>query len=519
VTRFLLCSGKALITCGSQALFLYETDALSLLRRSEALQLGFPKWLNVFDANDMRSYAASGVFDAPEDVEVSSGQPFPQSHSAHLAPAALWNLGRFSSERAFCRENRYSHGSGISCRLLHRIPMAPPRDLTRATDRTGALKPKRVSASLPKEQANLRRVLFETTCPVLLDTNVLIWSFGLNAEASDSWQRWLEWLGSRLVIPAWVVHEYNQHCGKPEVANPYKGLTRKVQLALEELLVSASRALDDESANSLKCASRADLERKLSESLAFAQRVADTVSKSDRGHRVKLSKFYEKLLQTNGLVTNIHEFAASANEEFKTRTELRFSPGGEDVDKPTNRSGDYIVWKELIAHCADVRSGAALFISNDVKRDWSYAPSRLEVQEGKEIPWSEAAAQGLHLPNPDLLAEFEHHTGGDELRFATVSQVIQELASTEYNTIDAVEFRQLALAIRATRTPTDQAVDWFKDEPEAYSEALTGAAGWHFSPDEVDPDAFEAWCRHQMKSTPIPLDKVDWMTVFHALFI
>ena len=90
-----------LVTCGSQAPFLYESDALSTLRRDKPLPLHFPKWLNVYDLNDILSYAAAGVFPEDDDErkqrakritdhEVKSRQPFPQSHSAYWSQRGLW---------------------------------------------------------------------------------------------------------------------------------------------------------------------------------------------------------------------------------------------------------------------------------------------------------------------------------------------------------------------------------------------------------------------------------------------
>jgi len=81
-----------LITCGSQAPFLYEADALGALRQGQALPAHFPKhWLNVFDLNDMLSYVGAGVFPGRvTDHEVHSRQPFPQSHSAYWTHAPLW---------------------------------------------------------------------------------------------------------------------------------------------------------------------------------------------------------------------------------------------------------------------------------------------------------------------------------------------------------------------------------------------------------------------------------------------
>lgn len=384
---------------------------------------------------------------------------------------------------------------------------------------TPRLRPKRVTVSLRAAQQRLSDALLRDHCPVFLDTNILIWSFGLNERASKAWQKWLWWLGNRLVIPAWVVHEYNQHSNQPEVANPYKPLFRNLQGVLDEVSDSAARALDDAAAPKFGCSNKVELEHKLSEASDFILRIAKAVSQSDSGHRTDLLKFYESLLDERTHPTDIHRLSIEADLEFNARANLRLAPGGEDSDKRQNRCGDLIIWKEILQHCAETEQSQALFVSNDVKRDWCYAPAKLVRDDGKEISWSREAAQDLRLPNPELLAEFQRHTGGRGIIFATIEQVIEALASTAHNTVGAVEFRELAQAIRSSRTPTDQAVDWIHGSEVVFNAGLRGIASWDLSPAEVDMDAFEAWCREQMKDTKIPLNKVDWSLVFYALYL
>jgi hypothetical protein len=382
-----------------------------------------------------------------------------------------------------------------------------------------AFRPKRVAASPSLEAGRLSSLLLESNCPIFLDTNVVIWSFGLNESASLAWQKWLVFLRDRLAFPAWVVHEYNQRSGKPEVATPYQTLPRRLETVFQDVVDSAARALEDEAAVRLKFAGKADLERQLTAALDLVKSIAIAVAKSDRGHRLVLAKFYEDLLAERICNTNLHAEAVAAEAEFDARAGLRLSPGGEDAGKQQNRCGDLIIWREILGHCAERKCGNALFVSNDVKRDWCYTPAILILANGKEIPWSDSAAQGLRLPNPDLVAEFHASTGGDGLFFATVDQIVETLASTALNTTEAVKFKELAYAIRASRTPTDEVVDWFHQHPSAYREALAGVAAWERSPDEVEMELFEKWCREQMNDSGIALDRVSWMNVFVALFL
>ncbi|WP_157836522.1 PIN domain-containing protein [Paracidovorax oryzae] len=274
------------------------------------------------------------------------------------------------------------------------------------------LRPKQVTVSLKKEQTRLLTALLHSKCPVFLDTNILIWSFGLNEQASAAWQKWLRGLHTRLVIPAWVVHEYNQHSDKSEVFSPYKALPKKLQVVLDEVRACAARALDGAAASDLGYSSKSELENKLADTANIILTIAKTVSKNDNGHRIDLLKFYEDLLSSRSNSVDIHEISRKADLEFDARASLRLSPGGEDLEKSQNRCGDLIIWKEILYYCAEKNQSEAIFISNDVKRDWCYKPVNVVLDNGKEIRWSSEAASDLRLPNPELIAEFQRYTGG-----------------------------------------------------------------------------------------------------------
>lgn len=384
---------------------------------------------------------------------------------------------------------------------------------------TSPLRPKRVVVSLDAERNSLLDMVLHRDCPIFLDTNVLLWGFGLNEEASIVWQKWLQTLQERLFIPAWVVHEYNQLSDKPEILSPYKTLSRKLQVALDELKDSAARALDSAAAINLGHPSKIDLERKLRDTSKFIVDVAKSVSRNDSGHRTELLKFYEELLIKCSLSSNIHETSRRAAAEFDTRSSLRLSPGTEDLGKSQNSCGDLIIWQEILQHCTQAATSAALFISNDVKEDWCYKPARVILENGKEVPGSSEAACSIRLPNPELITEFHRHTGSEEIVFATIEQVVEALSSTDHNLIDAARFSHLAQAAQSSRTPTDRVVDCIHSSEKLYDEGLKGVAYWNRSPDEVNMENFKEWCYERLKDTDIPFEKVNWENVFVALYL
>lgn len=81
---------ECLVTCGSQSPLFHEIGALYSLEPRQPLPATFPRWLNIYDRNDMLSYVAGRLFEGVEDFEAESGKPFPDSHSDYFGNDAVW---------------------------------------------------------------------------------------------------------------------------------------------------------------------------------------------------------------------------------------------------------------------------------------------------------------------------------------------------------------------------------------------------------------------------------------------
>ncbi len=95
-----------LVTIGSQGSFFTEIGALQALKQGARLPDTFPRWLNIFDRSDFLSFVCARIFPQVLDLEIPSGQPFPESHSAYFSNELVWTAIRsFVGEGAGCRQS------------------------------------------------------------------------------------------------------------------------------------------------------------------------------------------------------------------------------------------------------------------------------------------------------------------------------------------------------------------------------------------------------------------------------
>ena len=127
-------------------------------------------------------------------------------------------------------------------------------------------------------------------------------------------------------------------------------------------------------------------------------------------------------------------------------------------------------------------------------------------------------ARKVKLPKPDLIVEFERHTGSTHFHIFSIESMIETLSSDTLNQEGAQDFRHLALAIKVdARTPTEAVVQWFLRNPDEYAEALDGVCHWEQSPAEVDQETFKAWTVKKMNN--VDTHNVRWTDVFCEVFL
>jgi hypothetical protein len=363
----------------------------------------------------------------------------------------------------------------------------------------------------------------QSESPVFLDTNMLSWCFRLAPTALRDFTNWLDDLRreKRLLIPAWVVHEYNDHLitGNVDFVSPHKGITKTMEGHIAELDRIAHLQAGDELATQLGYADRQGLLQAMSTASNTLQKIAKGIERESAEGKRDLLDYLEGLTMKCGLRSNIHDLAIAATRESAARYPSRLAPGYHDAEKLNNSVGDLIIWKEILDYCISQNAKRAVLLTNDRKSDWVYSPSSVILRDGRRVSGTSPIVRHVKLPKPDLLDEFEEHTGGGDLHILSIDSVISILSSPE-RSIRSQEFRNLALGIKIslTRTPTEAVINWFLTHEDKYTQAVRGVCGWHSSPSEVDQNAFREWTTTQMGKDLDPTG-VEWTTVFCELFL
>lgn len=238
----------------------------------------------------------------------------------------------------------------------------------------------------PPEKADLDAIWNEGS--VVLDANVLLDAFRYSKTTLEQLLDIIEGLGDRVWIPYQAAHEYHQNLpgvldehakssrnAADDAAKLYERLTseRRHPFVSAELMDRVNALFPD-----------------LIDGLRAAEEEVDGLLR-ENPVQIRLSGLLQGKVGTRFPEETLQEIYKTA----KTRYERRQPPGYKDRDKEPEerRFGDYIIWREMLAHAAESER-PVMFVTSDTKEDWF-----LEVR-GKTIG-----------PRPELVQEFADVTG------------------------------------------------------------------------------------------------------------
>lgn len=283
---------------------------------------------------------------------------------------------------------------------------------------------------------------------IFLDTNILAYLYKLHEAARQEFFAWSDVivLGERLAIPAWAASEYlSRVTGKNlESYTPKSKEPAQIRKALDNLHQTAALFVDD------------SILRRTSfqgDRLTYINGFRAAIEELEKHlgvfkHQFDAGTIHQQIkdhLSTCILDSDLSLLCSRAAHEGGARFEHRMPPGFKDGNKEENPFGDLIIWYEILekSSVASAQFPKVLFVTNDEKSDWVYAP-KMRSQIVRDVRKSVGnSAPEIKIIDPRLVSEFKRNTGHPDITICTLATLVEGLSRS-----NGTEFSQLAAAIQ-----------------------------------------------------------------------
>jgi len=355
---------------------------------------------------------------------------------------------------------------------------------------------------------------------VFIDTNILIWLYRLNYDSFNEFSKFLTNLSAHdtLVIPVWVIHEYNNllKSNSELIFFPYKKQLKALELELGKLLETARLLVDNDFSIRQGFTNKRGFIEQIKKESESLSKIIKQLNDKNNFKNEERREFIEELISQNSSSTKINDLIKDT-DNYDFRYSHLIPPGFEDNLKEINKYGDILIWKDILINAKNSTNGIKhLFLSFDTKKDWVYTPQKVIKNSNIIINNIEPRFQFIL---PSLEQEFLEQTSS-QIIFANIRQLIDVLYSPDYNSMDFADYKNLAKTenIELNNNETNRIIEWFMVNEENLNHLTNTICNWKRSPDEVDLDELKKWAKINI-NLKIDFDKVNWNDVFVQLFI
>lgn len=306
---------------------------------------------------------------------------------------------------------------------------------------------------------------------VFFDTNILGYLYKLHSAARKEFFDWvteLDFIDGRLFIPAWSANEYLAKFKTGKFSEYAPSHPEQVSKSLISLRETASLFVDEDSLNKIGyIGTRDDFLTGFDSAIKNLEQFTSVFSQQFDTWSVHGE--ITSNLSNCVLRSDLAALCSKAALEGDARIAHRLPPGYKDAGKAENKYGDLIIWYEVLEQSRRIaepmESGGTkgqkrvLFVTNDEKPDWVYAPAK-RIIEAKGVRKEVANRDPiLKLPDPRLVAEFQATVGHDEFYITTLPMLIKALS-----TVRPKDLENLASAIQIGGEDRDQLPEATKEE-------------------------------------------------------
>lgn len=303
--------------------------------------------------------------------------------------------------------------------------------------------------NIDEHRNKIYELLKDEKTVIFIDTNIIALLYQLNKKSREEFFTWVSRCKekNRFKVPSWVIHEYSSRFTKNQISeylSPLKTLS-EITDKYDNIYKFLGMYIDDNIINNAK-----DKYSNVDELKNDIGDVANNLKKisflkkhnADFIHEIHteiIDNFENCQLETD-LDSIIKEIESINN----IRYEHKIPPGYQDSKKEFNNLGDLILWKEILHYSKNKDIRKVIFLTNDVKKDWVYAPMKI-IDNGRT----------MNNPQPNykiidnrLVHEFYKHTDSKEIEIIDFEELIKILTNKESDI-----FSELGRALQTINEP------------------------------------------------------------------
>ncbi|MNX03045.1 hypothetical protein D3C86_326130 [compost metagenome] len=334
---------------------------------------------------------------------------------------------------------------------------------------------------------DLAELATDPTCLVFIDTNIVSYMYKLHEAARREFFLWADGLvaAGRLAIPSWCAGEYLARVRDDQLKSylPKSREQDQPQKALEAMLDTATLFVDETILASIEFTEGRD---------AFLAQFRDAIKALKPFSRAFQHQFdagavHKEILAHLGpavIDSDVVALCERASKEGPARVAHRIPPAFRDEDKPENKLGDLIIWYEIVEWAKQKKDdfSKVLFVTNDQKSDWVYAPPRRTniVQGGRRAVANDKPR--IKIIDPRLTAEFERFAGHGNIAISSLPSLVEGISR-----VNPTQVGQLAAAIQinlATQAPEESRNGSDENTPASLPAAEADPSGTTSSSEE-----------------------------------
>lgn len=260
--------------------------------------------------------------------------------------------------------------------------------------------------------AEINKLLNDKDCYLIIDTNILASFYRLHAKARNELFAYLDPFIklNRLKTPAWALNEYTKKFIRGQVSD-YLSSNKKLDTIsndFNEAKKFLSLHIDVANLPPGIYQDSAEYINDLKDIAVKVNKLRTLVKTSGTPYINAINQQLKDQFDGTALESDIFALAEKVSASGPNRFLNQLPPGYEDKTKGFNPYGDLIIWEEIIGFARDKGAKKVILLTNDMKRDWMYAPQKVIIK-GTERP-----NQEFKIVDPRLVYQFKLNSGNDD---------------------------------------------------------------------------------------------------------